>query len=380
MIKNENLPTTADSPEEKQDAFYSEELSRAAVGRLFDADEEEDSPPPIKSAFVSGFERASAKSADENPTKKRELPPRESNERFKPAKEEPKQEEKSEPEEQNEEPSLERHRRRETATTRMLNNAPPEENPEREPRERNGRRRNPAPRPAVRVNVEHAQEENSEEDLDSFRRRYNSGELVSPPRNTNRPVRPGGRSDVRTNRVRAEDRDAETISPIRMIIAGVVLGVLVLVTVLTMQLISVRNNFNEAQDTLVEVQASLAEVNSRMTLAAQDHAYELTLAQNRIAELERRMRAAGIDPDAEHVAPGDGVGPGEETNETSTPAAPELPTTHTVLGGENLGRIARRYYPGVEQATAVSHIQRTNNITNPNNIQAGQVLQITPLD
>lgn len=46
------------------------------------------------------------------------------------------------------------------------------------------------------------------------------------------------------------------------------------------------------------------------------------------------------------------------------------PTTHTVAAGENLYRIGLRY--GVSWATLAQH----NNLTNPNNLRAGQVLNI----
>ena len=389
MIKNpENISVKdeADLSDEKKDAYYSEELSRAAVGRLFDDDEEEeDGPPPIKSAFVTGFDR--------NPTKKRELPKREPNERFKPVKEEPEASEEEQPEVPREEPLVERHRRRETATTRLLNVAS-DEGFEAERRElRNSRRRNPAPKPAVHVNVPNerqirdqhsdprnaSQDENNptEEDLDTFRRRYNSEELFSPPRNPNRPVGPG-RGDVRKNRISVSDRDMDTISPLRMIFAGAAIAVLVLVTILTWQLVSFRTRYNEAQDELLRAQATVTAAQAEAEILNRDLQYDLAIAVRERDNFESILRGLGYDPDAPPVADHDGTGPGD-TPTQPTPQPSQLPTTHTVVGGESLNRIALRYFGNADQAT-IRHIQTVNNISNPNNIQVGQVLNITPMD
>ncbi|MDR0273260.1 MAG: hypothetical protein LBI27_08100, partial [Clostridiales bacterium] len=272
---NKKILTLDKNPEninddEKVDSYYSEELSRAAVGRLFDDEDEseDDGPPPIKSAFVTGFDRAPARAPDRNPTKKRELPVREARvtEERPVIKEKPviMEEPVNRVEEDvpvRDEPPVDRQRRRETMTTRLLNGA--EEIPEADRREARNRRRNPSPKPAVRVNVPNERKirdddprnapsdepQTSDGDLDTFRRRFNSGELVSPPRNPNRPVRPG-RADVRTNRMRDTTHEPEPINPLRMILMGSAIAVLLLIMILTWRLISIGGRLNDAEEAL----------------------------------------------------------------------------------------------------------------------------------
>lgn len=354
---------------------------REAVARagFFDADEDMDdidAPPPIKSAFVTGFDR--------NPTKKRERPIREENERFKPASKE------EEPEVMpREEHPPERHKRRETATTRLLNNA--EEPPEPEHRERNSRRRNPAPKPAVRVNVpserkvrnpqgepmQDRQRENSaEEDLDTFRRRYNSDELFSPPRNPNRPVRQG-RSDVRTNRIKPGERDSETVGITRIILAGSLIAALGVVTILTWQMMSFRSAYNEAQSDLISAHAAVTAAHTEAELTNRDLLYQRDNLLSQISALEALFYSYGIDPNAPPPPPDDGTRPGEGATQT-TPSTPTLPTEHMVVTGENLSRIAQKYFGNSEPAT-LEHIRSTNNLRSINDIQAGRPLTITPM-
>ncbi|MCL1863129.1 MAG: LysM peptidoglycan-binding domain-containing protein [Defluviitaleaceae bacterium] len=391
-----NMPT---DNEEKTDAYYSEELSRAAVGRLFDEeDEEEDGPPPIKSAFVSGFDR--------NPTKKRERfkkPPTEDLEDV----ELPPNWEDDDP---REEPVADRQRRRENATTRLLHSSAPEDNYD-ERRERRERRRNPAPRPAVRVNVpterqirdtgrrprierderqvrserqerhdRNTEEHTSEDNLDNFRRRF-SGELVSPPRNPNRPPR-AGRSDVRTNRMRDDYRDSEVISPLRIIIVGAAILIVVLFAIITVQMLSFRSRYNEAQEAIAshEQEMNRLDTSTRTTIAGLQA--ERDSAEADRDEFENMLRELGHDPRQPAPPPDeDGTRPGgiTETPTQTSPPDTGLPTTHTILAGESLNRIAQRYFGNQDPAT-VAHIQNVNGITNPNNIQAGWVLQITPMD
>ncbi|MCL2223712.1 MAG: LysM peptidoglycan-binding domain-containing protein [Defluviitaleaceae bacterium] len=396
-----------DYPEEKQDTYYSEELSRAAVGRLFVEDEEdEDGPPPIKRAYVTGFDSAPSRDRqdrqDKQQTKKRERPsrearePREEHDKFRPRREE------EAPREENshDEAHVERHRRREHATTRLLGGgsaiAAQEENPDnerREPRDRNGRRRNPSPKPAVRVNVpkerrvqedqqEHAGDPNephpSPDDLETFRRRYNSGELFSPPRNPNRPTRKD-RNDVRTNRARSNDRDAETINPILVILSVAAILVLVIVSVLAFQLISMRGNFGEAEDRIAELEAQLTSQQAQHSSAMETLQNTATAQQTENANLRSILTELGIDPDHPPEA--------DETSRPGTdipvvppqPPEPEWPITHVIALGESISRIANRYFGNSSHAT-IEHIRATNNIANINNVQVGQVLTLTPME
>jgi nucleoid-associated protein YgaU len=366
MSKNSLPPDTTALEEEKTDAYYSEELSRAAVGRLFDDDEDE--PPDVKSAFVTGFDRAP--SDEKNPTRRRVRPPAP----------EP------EPEEEPEEPVADRGRRRETATTRLLHGAA-EDNYDMERRRR--RNPNPSPKPAVRVNVpvERPAREPREktddgshtkpvgEDLETFRRRYNSQELFSPPRNQNRPVRQG-RADVRTNRIRPSDRDMESISPMRMIIACTALVVLILFSVITFQMISYRNKFREAGAELLAAQDAIAQAQQTELVLVPGLRETISDLEREAARLQRIIDES--EPADQHNIPPDSP-PNVTPAPSPTPGLPSLPTTTTVPRGGSLSSIARRYYGNNNPAT-IQHIQNVNNISDPNRIQEGQVLQLTPMN
>jgi LysM repeat protein len=378
--KTEDFNDSKNISEEAPDTYYNEELSRAAVGRLFD-DDDDDGPPPIKSAFVTGFDRSPTR--DRSHTRRRERP---AAREVAPVEEPPEA-----AHEHHDEPAVERPRRRGTATTRLLNDSP-DDNADADRRER-VRRRNPSPRPAVRVNVpserqvddhqdhiEYDDSNPSDGDLDSFRRRYNSGELFSPPRNPNRPVRPGG--DVRTNRVRPSDRDMDTVSPMRMILAGAAILVLVLISILTIQLISVNNRLGEAVEAKEAAEAALLNSQREADIQSDLATETLRTVEDENRELRAILRENGLDPDAPPPPPDDGTGPGagdDPPQAQQTPATPTLPTVHTVAAGENLNRIAQRYFGNTREAT-INHIAATNNISNPERIQIGQPLQITPMN
>ena len=378
-----NAPNTR---EESSDAYYSEEMSRAAVGRLFandDEDDEDESSQPIKSTFVTGFER---EVRDSNPTKKRGIV-HELNGRVK----RPPQEEQPEPappkEEQDEVP-VERHRRREHATTRLLSN-----NGDEPERERSRGRRNPAPKPAVRVNVQRERnvQENPDEprkikrteaqpeDLDAFRRRYNSGELVSPPRNPNRPVRPG-RSDVRSNRMRVDRSEIETVSPVRWIMSGAAILVLVVVIIVVMSMVSTRNNYNAANDRIIELEQQLSAAR-RYQRDYESVRLDLDNARTTIAELNEMINRQTTDSSGLSTSTNGGGRPGGDTHpSTGDPIipTPTLPATHVIQRGDDLATIARLFFGNADSAT-IEHIRSTNNIANANLIRQGDTLTLVPM-
>lgn len=364
MNKNENIP---DNNGDK--ARYSEDLSRAAVQRLFD-DDEADASPPEESEFVKGFDR--------NPTKRPDQPKAEDN----PA---PKEEPAEEPA---------RSSRRDSATNRILHGDAPEETPERPGRER-PRRRNPVPKPAVRVNVpqerpvrerqgqkppEQPDEHSSPEELDSFRRRYNSEELFSPPRNPNRPVRPG-KADVRTNRMKS-DYAEEPISPIRIILMCGAIFILVIVAFLVWQLLSTRSDLREAEQELYEARSAVTAAEAEAERQIREMRAQRDAAEELRDDYLARLREHGIDPYAPPDLPDDVTAPHDIDGPTPPPtpgARPELPTTHTVVHGDRLVNIAYRYFGNRYPAT-VNHIVSANNLRDPDHIWIGQVLQITPMN
>ncbi|MCL2355807.1 MAG: hypothetical protein FWC70_01450 [Defluviitaleaceae bacterium] len=420
----------------KKDAFYSEELSRAAVQLLWASDDDDDDaqpqkPAPAQSPFVSGFDREQ-ENPDRAPTKNIDAeqfkprlhtvpppdgdepprPPRPARPRLGETAQRPRLHETAPrprlgetaprprlhetaprpslgtpPEDDFEETG--RRRRSSAATNRVLHGDTSELNFERPGRER-PRRRNPAPNPAVRVNVEHPvphdrddDEPASEQDLDGFRRRFNSGELVSPPRNTNRPPRPGaGNNDVRTNRMRTDHTETEPISPFRVVLAGAAIFMLAIAAILVWQIVSVRSDLREAETLLEDAEIALANANAQISIQSSRYNDQLNEARAEADTYRNILIANDLDPNPS-PPPADGIGPGEATGQpgqTSPPATPELPTTHIIQPGENLNMIARRYFPGVDVQLAINHIVATNNIPNPNNVPAGRLLNIEPME
>jgi nucleoid-associated protein YgaU len=175
----------------------------------------------------------------------------------------------------------------------------------------------------------------------------------------------------------------ETISPLRLILAITAILVLALIAILTVQMISFRNRYNEAQYELIAARVAVNDAYADAHILNQDLQYALTNAERENADLERLLRDLGHDPNQPAPPPDDGTRPGagNETPQQTTPPPPEiptLPTTHIVAPGENLFRIAQRYFGNQYQST-VNHIQTVNNITDPDRIRAGDVLQITPM-
>jgi hypothetical protein len=353
---------------EERDAFYSEEMSRAAVGRLFDdADDDTEEPPSVQSAYVSGFDR--------NPTKKRERADK--NERFKPQAEEPLPQE----EHEDEAPIEQRHRRRETATTRLLNSSSGMPVPQEEERPtREGRRRNPVPKPAVRVNVQQ-EEHTTEENLDTFRRRYNSEELFSPPRSTNRPVRPGQQRDVRRDRARTTEREADTVSPLRLIMAGSAIVILLIVSVLTFSLISANGRYRDASERIAYLELEVLAAVNQGELDNSGLRETVRTVEDQRDFYRNALSSAGINPHAPPPTVDDGTGPGPGQAATTQPPATAgyvLPLYHTVVRNNTLTSIARRYFGNTNQAT-INHIMAANGMSN-DRINIGDVLSITPMN
>jgi hypothetical protein len=270
---------------------------------------------------------------------------------------------------------------------------------------------NPAPRPAARVNVaaerpmreEHPQERpreerrknphqqrppgeerrrnprreeraamsasTTDEDLNGFRQRFNPGELVSSPRNTNRPVRAGQARDVRKNRAKSEPavREAESVSPIRWILAAGALAVLVLIVFLVIRM----NSFASYRDEVYDAR-----------LAAETAETNLSAVNTLLSDLQRRYNNLRTEFDElREVNPTPG-NPGDPGNPHEL--AVILPTYHVVVGGDILHAIALRYFPNVEPIElAMDHIFRSNQhiraFTDPNMLHAGWRLRIEPM-
>ncbi|MCL2386879.1 MAG: LysM peptidoglycan-binding domain-containing protein [Defluviitaleaceae bacterium] len=399
------MPDDIDYTEGPPD-YYSEEMSRAAVGRLFvdDDAEVERKPPPVKSAFVTGFDRS-------NTTKRRPL----ELDNTKPPVQllQGQGNEWAEEEEEHIEPPVERPRRQ-SATARLLGED--EDERPREPRSRSDResrrRQNPTPKPAVRVNVpmerrpqeQEEDRQDSENLMDTFRRRYSSDELISlsraqkqnnpPPRQERpererpkRPERPeprnssnrgenryDSRGDARVNRSRPSDRNAEAVSPMRLVFIGSAVVVLILIIILVVQLVSANGNISYAQERITSLETELTSNRAYSEDRIQGLESDIRELQLTVRERTDMLIAAGLDPYATPDDPNSTL-PGETI---PLPTFPTLPTQHQVVVRDTLNDIAMYYFGNRDPAT-LQHIMSVNNITNPNNIHLGAILQITPL-
>lgn len=112
------------------------------------------------------------------------------------------------------------------------------------------------------------------------------------------------------------------------------------------------------------------------TVVAGENLFRIALRYN--LTLQQLAAANGItNPDSLQVGQVltiPGCGTGAETGGGSATAVPGGATTHVVQTGENLFRIAMKY--GITWQKLAAY----NNISNPEALQVGQVLQIPPAD
>jgi hypothetical protein len=182
--------------------------------------------------------------------------------------------------------------------------------------------------------------------------------------------------------MKADPSSAEPISPLRFILVGAAILMLAIVAFLTWQLVSANSRYNEAYENLIAAQTELSTVISETEIRISRYTDDLSQALDANREYREILSYHQLGPfappplDDGITSPGDLTTPGTAT----TPAAPlELPTTHVVAGGENLTIIARRFFPGVDDTRAITHIATVNNITDIHNVPAGRSLNITPL-
>ena len=256
----------------------------------------------------------------------------------------------------------------------------------------------PARRPSRAERIEQAQaraaersaQQNSDEppsesvDYDAFRQRFNPGELVSPPRNTNRPVRAGQARDVRKDRIRTDDKLQDTLGGyIRYIFIASAVAVVLIIAFLSIQVLAIRSARDDAMTTIEALQLEVQYVQElRGDLITAEN--NLENANTRLNTFEEWFEARGIDtneplpeldeadPTATQTSPGAG---------TVSPVPPtlSLPRTHVVAVGDTLSQIVQNAFGNAYDAT-MAHVMQTNNITNPNRIMVGQAIQLTPMN
>ena len=248
-----------------------------------------------------------------------------------------------------------------------------------------------------------AQPEEDNLDLDGFRQRYNPGEMISPPRAKNKPVRSPGvpERNVRKERVSISDRDLETINSFRLVIVGSVILVVVLIGFLSFRVAVLANERNEA---LANVDALQAHAATNITLTE-----ELTTVTSNLATAEHdRDRYRGIIENNRELFARYGIPTGlpdvdpGENGDTQLPGVtppPQIPMVqltpripeggyliHYVQPGEHLASIALIYWPHDVNTDAgrlvrnalVQHLHQTNSqlIRDPGHIEVGWALRI----
>ena len=239
-------------------------------------------------------------------------------------------------------------------------------------------------------------------DLDGFRQRYNPGEMISPPRAKNRPVR-GSQTpqrDVRKDRVKISDRDLETINSFRLVIVGSCILIVALIGFLSFRWAVVAGQRDEALADVVALQAAASEV---LDLREQNESLnaDLASARNEIRIYREWLDYAGFDLSGgvggDDSFEGGGGGPQIGPGGTPPPRQPEVVfrplipddpgfLEHFIEPGQNLASIAQIYWPHNPETPSgrvirdqlIAHLVSTNQIPNPETIFAGTWLIIYP--
>jgi len=254
---------------------------------------------------------------------------------------------------------------------------------------------NPMPQPAVQVNKERRRAPSSsghpdgntdwapleDEDFTTFRQRYSSNEVVSPPRAT-RVKEPRPRGSVPVHRREPDYPEGGDGNPLRYLLAFMFVGILALMAFLAL------NNRNLRRD-LDVYQAQAAAVNDNAVNLAQANleinSYQALVTELRadITYLESQLESMGYVQDGEEPYVPEEA-PNRPTDETPPeevppppPAEPE-PVIHIVQSGDVLSRIANLHYGSSTQFYIDKIVNANPALTNPNDIRIGQELVIPP--
>ena len=238
-------------------------------------------------------------------------------------------------------------------------------------------------------------------DFDGFRQRYNPKELVSTSRPKNRPVRSGQPArEVKRDRVRISDRDLETINSFRLVIFGSCVGVVLLLGVLVFSLVSVageRNALRDENETLAQhrtenlvLAEELAELREEVR-GLDFERFQLLAVLSAQFSFDGEAFLRGDDPESLTNASAPGQSqlnpdqPGTGTTQWQPIRIPEEGHMYTVVAGDNMAEIVERFWPTDPRDPdrrrirneLIAHVAATNNISNPEHIQAGWDLLIT---
>ena len=269
-------------------------------------------------------------------------------------------------------------------------------------RERDRERRrqpNPDPRPAVRATVPtpkrmaappprrdqeeiYSSDSPPEDKYDTFRQRYNPGDLISAGRG-GRPTRRGAPprdGDPSGGRGFDNDGGGDTPNVLRIVaVAGVFVLLLVLV-IMTVNRNSINRRYNEAQERIAGMEIAYARTNS-LERELESLEATLTVRENRIEYLESQLaQQNNAGTQAGTTQPGTNVD--NSDIDDTPPGQGGLPAYHVVQPGQSLTGIARIFYgdgTATENHLRAEHIARYNDLPNLESIQPGQTLTIPPL-
>ena len=271
-------------------------------------------------------------------------------------------------------------------------------NIEEPPRARPARGASPEAQAARPARQPAAPQEDNNLDFDGFRQRYNPGEMISPPRTKNRPVR-GGQSpqrEVRKDRVKISDRDLETINSFRLVIVGSCILVVALIGFLGFRVAVLAGQRNEAREQ-VDALAAAASDNIDLREQLEELRSDVASARNDASRYRNLLIAEGFEldgPVGEFFENGSGGGPQLGPGGTPPPRQPEVvyrpvippggSREHFIEPSQSLASIAQIYWPHNPETPSgrlirdqlIAHLVRTNNIPNPETIFAGQWLLI----
>ena len=205
---------------------------------------------------------------------------------------------------------------------------------------------------------------------------------------TDRRPRGGGERPTQGRRPRPQQAQEERLNPVRVVILGVAIGLLVLVVVVILQINSLRANLAYSNEALRLANVRLEQAETLDPSVGENGASQTT-AQNNYSEQLNDLLAAlaqlgiSVDSAGNIIQPpsngnqSNAISPNNGTGENiTTPSQPEY-IRHIVTTGQHLTRIAQIHY-GYSTQARVNLIMQANNLTSPD-IFIGQELIIPPL-
>ncbi|MCL2362173.1 MAG: LysM peptidoglycan-binding domain-containing protein [Defluviitaleaceae bacterium] len=252
----------------------------------------------------------------------------------------------------------------------------------------------PTPKPAVRVKEEHhhtpAMTEWTDSDVDwpqpeedTYRYRPLGEEAVISPREAYiKEPRPRGTVPVHRREPVRSDSGGDGPNPLRLMLAFMFVGVLILMAVLALNNRNLRRDIDTYRAQATRVDDNAVEL-QQANLTILEYRETIDEYRTRLEQQSSQLNALGheqpeesnppMEEDATHSPPS------SETSTAVEPTPPPAPeqVIHVIVSGDTLSRIANRHY-GSSAQFYIDKIAAANNITNPALIQLGDELIIPP--